>query len=59
MSQHHSALYCHVPDMMMSCLDVTDFTSQLHGEKGREVHKTLTFATAETETDEEGRRVWK
>ena len=29
------------------------------GEKGREVHKTLTFATPETETDHEGVTTWK
>ena len=29
------------------------------GEKGREVHKTLTFATPETETNQEGVTTWK
>ena len=31
----------------------------LIGEKGREIHKTLTFAEPETETGEDGRPVWK
>jgi hypothetical protein len=29
------------------------------GEKGRKVHKTLTFATPETETNQEGVATWK
>ncbi|CAB4024811.1 retrotransposon-like family member retr-1, partial [Paramuricea clavata] len=33
--------------------------SSMHWKKGREVHKTLTFATPETETNQEGATTWK
>jgi hypothetical protein len=46
-------------NFLMCKLSLCSYFLLCIGEKGREVHKTLTFTTLETETNQEGVTTWK